>query len=89
MKSWEILWEESLMVKKLFKKLNFVSYWNYKTWETTIFTTVKEHAKKFEDLQVPVIRGKFELFTSFIQTNYINQYVICLMAQWIKYLLCM
>ena len=51
---------------------------------TIISTTVKEHAMKFEELKILVTKVKFELFTSFIQTNYLNQYVVCPMAQWIS-----
>ena len=47
---------------------------------------VKKHAKKFGELQISVIKGKLQLFTSLIQINHLNQYVICFMAQWIKYL---
>ena len=42
---------------------------------------MKENAEKFGVLKIPEIKLKFELITFFIQTNYLNQYVICFMAQ--------
>ena len=57
---------------QLVKEFNFVSYQNYKRLLTIIFTIKKGHAKKFGELQISAIKGKIELFTSFIQTSYLN-----------------
>ena len=57
----------------------------YKTQK--LYTSPKSYNLNTEinvGLQIAVIKGKFELFTSFIQTIYLNQYVISVMPQLIK-----
>ena len=51
MKVWEMLSEESLMNATGYAAY-FCKLLKLKTWKALIFTTMKEHAKKFEELQM-------------------------------------
>ena len=51
MKVWEMLCEESLMNATGYAAY-FCKLLKLKTWKALFFTTMKEHAKKFEELQI-------------------------------------